>query len=253
MSEPNSQGEPTMEEILASIRKIISEDGPDAEAEAAEAEAPEALEEPVAEPPAPAPQKAEAAREEVVAETKAAEPAAEDEDVLDLTQEVKEDGTVVDLNAKRDEPAAARPEPEPEAAEPLSELELSDADDMASPAEQPQATEPQAAEPQGEEPGAAEPDFAAVASAAALADEPVLVSGETRDAATASLVELAMTAGLGAAGRYSSGAVGQTLEMLVRDALQPYLKSWLDENLAPLVERIVREEIQKMVKRAEYR
>ncbi|MDH3969833.1 MAG: hypothetical protein OEU56_22700, partial [Rhodospirillales bacterium] len=33
MSDPSDQGEPTMEEILASIRKIISEDDPEAGAE----------------------------------------------------------------------------------------------------------------------------------------------------------------------------------------------------------------------------
>jgi hypothetical protein len=33
--------------------------------------------------------------------------------------------------------------------------------------------------------------------------------------------------------------------------LTPELKAWLDANLAPLVEQIVREEIKKMVRRAE--
>ena len=80
-----------------------------------------------------------------------------------------------------------------------------------------------------------------------------LISDDTREAATASLTDLAATAGIAGAAAQGQFASGQTLEMLVRDALQPYLKSWLDENLAPLVERIVREEIQKMVKRAEYR
>jgi cell pole-organizing protein PopZ len=72
MSEPNAQ-EPTMEEILASIRRIISEDEQPAEAEAAEAE-PEA--EPQAEPE-PAPHPAAAAP--------AFEPEPE-EDVLELTE-----------------------------------------------------------------------------------------------------------------------------------------------------------------------
>lgn len=44
---------------------------------------------------------------------------------------------------------------------------------------------------------------------------------------------------------------GQTLDTLVRAVLEPYLKSWLDENLEPLVERVVREELKRMARRAE--
>jgi cell pole-organizing protein PopZ len=68
----NPQHEPTMEEILASIRKIISEDSPETAAPAAEA-AP-AASAPVASAPPPAP---------------APTPFVE-EDVLELTQEVEE-------------------------------------------------------------------------------------------------------------------------------------------------------------------
>jgi hypothetical protein len=42
---------------------------------------------------------------------------------------------------------------------------------------------------------------------------------------------------------------GLTLEDLVREELRPLLKSWLDSNLPPLVERIVRAEIQRVVER----
>jgi uncharacterized protein len=38
----------------------------------------------------------------------------------------------------------------------------------------------------------------------------------------------------------------QTLEDLVRETLQPRLKSWLDDNLAGLVERMVRAEIERV-------
>jgi cell pole-organizing protein PopZ len=75
-SSANPQHEPTMEEILASIRKIISEDQPDA----TKTPAPSARSAPVE--PAPAPQ-AEA-------------------DVLELTEEVHEEEAVASL-----------PEPEP--------------------------------------------------------------------------------------------------------------------------------------------
>ena len=72
----NPQHEPTMEEILASIRKIISEDAPEAGAPAEPAApAPVAA---TAPPPPPAP----------VAPARAPEPVYED--VLELTQEVEE-------------------------------------------------------------------------------------------------------------------------------------------------------------------
>lgn len=42
---------------------------------------------------------------------------------------------------------------------------------------------------------------------------------------------------------------GPTLEDLVRVTLRPLLKEWLDENLPPLVERLVRVEIERVVGR----
>ena len=80
MSDQNAQQEPSMEEILASIRRIISEDGDEDNAAApeAEAEAPEPVAadpEPVAEAPEP------------VEEAVAPEP---EEDVLELTDEVQD-------------------------------------------------------------------------------------------------------------------------------------------------------------------
>lgn len=41
---------------------------------------------------------------------------------------------------------------------------------------------------------------------------------------------------------------GPTLEDMVREELKPMVKSWLDENLAPLVERLVRAEIDRVSK-----
>jgi hypothetical protein len=107
MSEQTSQ-EPTMEEILASIRRIISEDdAPAADAKAevpAEEPAPAAAPEPepVAEaaPPPPEPEPAPVA----------AEP--EDEDALELTDKVETHGDLDVIPAA----AAAPPPPEPEPA-----------------------------------------------------------------------------------------------------------------------------------------
>src|SRR5471032_1783155 len=81
------QHEPSMEEILASIRRIIAEDG-DTTAPAAEA--------------------AEAAA--VVAAVPAPANAAPFDDILELTDVVEPDGSVVSLNAA---PAKAAPAPPP--------------------------------------------------------------------------------------------------------------------------------------------
>ena len=46
-------------------------------------------------------------------------------------------------------------------------------------------------------------------------------------------------------------AGGPTIEDIVRDEIRPMLKQWLDANLPPLVERLVRTEIERVVGRAE--
>jgi cell pole-organizing protein PopZ len=44
------------------------------------------------------------------------------------------------------------------------------------------------------------------------------------------------------------GNGGATLEDLVKDALRPMLRGWLDDNLPGLVERIVREEVERLAR-----
>ena len=43
---------------------------------------------------------------------------------------------------------------------------------------------------------------------------------------------------------------GPTIEDLVREEIRPLLKDWLDQHLPPLVERLVRAEIERVVGRA---
>ena len=43
---------------------------------------------------------------------------------------------------------------------------------------------------------------------------------------------------------------GPTIEDVVREELRPMLKDWLDHHLPPLVERLVRAEIERVVGRA---
>ena len=46
------------------------------------------------------------------------------------------------------------------------------------------------------------------------------------------------------------GGQGRTLEDIVKALMRPLLKQWLDDNLPPLVERVIREEIERVVGRA---
>ena len=233
MSEPKRDDEPTMEEILASIRKIISEDDMDE----------------VSDP---------------IGAVDEAEP-----EPMELTQLVSEDGSVVDLRGEQratlvpfhedaaDEPAEAlRPkEGEARTVAPLvpegtrvhaEMLEEEEAADLAEP-------EPDevAADIESESVEAvAEPADPTEAEEAAAAAEPALdslVSTEVAAAATAAISRL--KDGLSAE-RAAGGGNAKTLEALVCEAMAPHLKAWLDENLAGVVERVVREEIEKLVKRA---
>jgi cell pole-organizing protein PopZ len=43
---------------------------------------------------------------------------------------------------------------------------------------------------------------------------------------------------------------GPSIEDVVREELRPMLKAWLDQHLPPLVERLVRAEIERVVGRA---
>jgi cell pole-organizing protein PopZ len=109
MSEQTAQ-EPTMEEILASIRRIISEDdAPAAGAEETAAEAP--ADEPVALAPEPEPEPAPVAAPPA--------PPPVEEDVLELTERVETHGDI-DAYIPEPEPEPTfEPEPEPVMAAPV--------------------------------------------------------------------------------------------------------------------------------------
>ena len=184
--------DPSMEDILASIRRILSED----EAAAGAAPAPPAPPPPLPPAPAPAPEPEPPGEPDVLA--------------LDASMLVAEP------------PPVAPPE-----------LGLQDL-------WSPEPAEPPRAEPAPDRPPAVEP----------VAFEPVddgLLAPAAAAAAAASLGTLARTlAGHHAMSVYRGGP---TLEDIVREEMRPMLKSWLDENLPPLVERLVRAEIERVVGR----
>ncbi len=71
-------------------------------------------------------------------------------------------------------------------------------------------------------------------------DEP-LVSPEANEAVTASFEQLSASVAL----QHS-----QMIESMAREMLRPMLKSWLDDNMPAIVERLVRAEIQRVARGA---
>ncbi|OYX29259.1 MAG: hypothetical protein B7Y99_13460 [Caulobacterales bacterium 32-69-10] len=205
MSDTNAQ-EPTMEEILASIRRIISED--DAPAAAAPGAA--------AEEPAPEPAAPEPAPEPVAAAPAAPEPfeidEGDDDDVLELTNP---------------EPApAAPPAPEPEpfaAVETLGDIDIS-----------PRAAPPSAPEP------APEPVPEPVYAPMSLDDEDGLTAPPTADAAASIFGQLSRTLAMPAEHRTLEDVVRELLRPMLKQWLDQNLPSIVETAVQDEVERIAR-------------
>ncbi len=221
MTQPAKVQEPSMEEILASIRRIIADDEakPDelpvaAATASAPAPAPEARVHNIAVvPPQPAPAaKPMAARREESAsmfsgaEKVVAHPAHAEADVFDLT----------------DEMAVAAP-PSFRKVEPKDDLEFAEPPP-------PVMSEPVPPPPPQPKPAAAH------AGPTSTAD---ILSQSTASAVESAFNSLAATV---------LNNNSRTLEDIVREMMRPMLKSWLDDNLPSLVERIVRAEIERVAR-----
>lgn len=236
MSDQNAEQEPSMEEILASIRRIISEDGDEEEAVAAPEAAAEAVPESVDEPEAVAEPEPEAPEEPA---------AAEEEDVLELTDEVQDDGTVVNLNTGEAVDEDETPEEFVEALELDEEVELEMVDAEEAPAEE-AVTEPEP-EPAAEipmEPAPEPADMLAAEAADRLVSENPAMNSVTSLSALAAAVDTHR--------RAVDPSIGpRTIEDLVKDVMRPMIREWLDDNLPSLVERMVGREIERLTREAE--
>ena len=76
----------------------------------------------------------------------------------------------------------------------------------------------------------------------------LLVAPAAAAAAANSVSELVRT--LAESRQSATHRQGPTIEDLVREEIRPVLKAWLDTHLPPLVERLVRTEIERVVGRA---
>jgi uncharacterized protein len=254
MTQPAKVQEPSMEEILASIRRIIADD--EAKPAAAEKAAPPPPGPQPSSPPPPSPSPAAAAAKPekpapapaarapvapppaAPAPAKAAAPIApppapavsnSQDDIDALLNGLDEATTPEEIR-----PAA--PEPEPEA----DVLDLTD--EMALPDPAPQAAFRKVEPPDDlefTETAAKAPlrDMAFDLPPPSPMDSPPILSRSTVSAVESAFNSLAHTV-------LSNNA--RTLEDLVKEMLRPMLKSWLDDNLPRLVERIVKAEIERV-------
>jgi cell pole-organizing protein PopZ len=231
MTQPAKVQEPSMEEILASIRRIIADD-----------EAKPAAEKP-ASPPAAAkpavmkdiPPSAIVPAPKPVAAPKPApppppppapEPASNNQDDIDA------------MLASLD---AATPEADIRPAQAEADVfELTDEMALPEPAPAPSAATFSKVEPQDDI------EFTeAKASRRQPAYEPPFESAPARPILSHSTVSAVESAFNSLANTVLSNNA-RTLEDLVKEMLRPMLKSWLDDNLPGLVERIVKAEIERV-------
>jgi uncharacterized protein len=234
MTQPAKVQEPSMEEILASIRRIIADDEAKPSAAEKPASALAAAKPAVMKdiPPsaiAPAPKPAPPAPKPAPAP-----PPPAPEPVVSNNQD-DIDAMLASLDAATPEADIRPAQPEPEA----DVFELTD--EMALPEPAPAAATFNKVEPQDDiefteakasrRQPAYEPPFESAAPA-----RPIL-SHSTVSAVESAFHSLANTV-------LSNNA--RTLEDLVKEMLRPMLKSWLDDNLPGLVERIVKAEIERV-------
>jgi uncharacterized protein len=236
MTQPAKVQEPSMEEILASIRRIIADD----EAKPAVAEkpaSPAAATKPAVMkdiPPsaiAPAPRPAPAPKP--APPPPAPEPAAVSNNQDDI------DAMLAGLDAATPEadirPAQREPEPEPDVFELTDEMALPEPAPIPAPAATFNKVEPQD-----------DIEFTeAKASRRQPAYEPPFESAPARPILSHSTVSAVESAFNSLANTVLSNNA-RTLEDLVKEMLRPMLKSWLDDNLPGLVERIVKAEIERV-------
>src|SRR5436305_3803837 len=219
MTQAAKAQEPSMEEILASIRRIIADDDGvkppvKPEAKAREVRAPEPP--PVAKAPPPPPKPAPP-------------PAASKQDDIDAM--------MAGLMDEAPEPPPARGEPEP-----ADVLELTEEMQAPAPAfrkiegtqdvvfdEEPEPPPPIRAAADPPRPPPAPPP---------VSEDPIISS------ATAAAVDSAFNA----LAHTVLVQNAKTLEDLVKEMLRPMLQHWLDNNLPTLVERLVRQEIERVAR-----
>ncbi len=253
MTQAAKSHEPSMEEILASIRRIIADDDVKPEAAAAPAPAPEpakpappaAAAQPAPAPPSKPAPVAKAPEPKPAPPPAAAAPASpNNQDDIDALLAGLDADTSHDDVRGAPEPAAAEPadddvlelteqmevtDDEPESfntVQPNDDIEFSEAELK--------PTEPRA---QARTHVPVPPPVRPFEDSVPVEPQQPLMSQHTATAVNSAFNALAQTV-------LSNNA--RTLEDLVKEMLRPMLRSWLDDNLPGLVEKIVRAEIERV-------
>lgn len=207
MPTPTAQQEPTMEEILASIRRIISEDS---------------------DPGKPGPVMA-----------------AQDGggEVLELTNIVHDDGSIGSASQAAPEPRVARrpaPAPQPAPMPPRREPEpMQLRDPLPEPRvarrPAPMSTPPVHTPEPTRHHMRTQPDL----KMADNSDREGILSNQASSAVTNAFGMLSRERDV------SVGGSGASLEEMVQQMLKPMLAAWLEQNLPEIVERVVQEEVER--------
>ena len=224
--EPREQHEPSMEEILSSIRRIISDEDAEGADDANAAE----------QAGSGGTQARGESFEEDVQTLEATGDEGDSDDVLELTRMVRESGEVVDLKAET-ENRAERDADRPDRVGDQEEVELAPPEDSAEGESDSMTDEHINRE-----------DEATVHAKQSDVDE--LVSVTAASAASGSIARLT-SAFRTPAEESIADTDGRTMEQFAEDIMRPMLKEWLDEHLPSMIERIVEKEIRKIARRAE--
>ena len=247
MTQPAKVQEPSMEEILASIRRIIADD----EAKPSITEKPAASAAPAkpekvgaAAPAAKAPVMNDIPPSAIAA-AQAAAPKAPPAPAVPAPPAVASaasnsqddiDAMLAGLDEATSEAEIRPPQPDGEVFELTDEMALPDAPPSSfhkiDPEDDLEFTESAAVRAAHRQPAFEPPPFESPA-----APPPQILSRSTVSAVESAFNTLANTV-------LSNNA--RTLEDLVKEMLRPMLKSWLDDNLPGLVERIVKAEIERV-------
>ncbi len=246
--------EPSMDEILSSIRQIIADDDASVapspvrpvptEVSAPRAEAPSPSPRPTPEPLALSPSqmipaKPASAADEREAKAEPERPPSVAMDFASVLSEIDED-----------EPEAEPMEPilkgEPELLDPEDVTFEGDPDPVPPRSPAPQAARPpEPTPPPAETPRPTPRPAASVAQAAPMPDR--TLSDDMAEQLLAPATDAAVQGAMARLGGLADTGIGSmTVEAMIREMLRPMLKDWLDENLPALVERMVEKEIARI-------
>lgn len=207
------QDEPSMEDILSSIRQIISEDDSGAQA----------------------PANSDTPRKELQS----------DREIIDLIHQLKEDGTVQEIK-----PYAETTITKQEEETVMAEKEIS-ADDMITDAmeevDEEESSNDDVIDLEGDDDEDDTMTETLKSEISKTAEENLMSESALSEAASA-LDSLSRITSTSTTQTQNGGLGDKSVEGLVKDVLRPILKDWLDANLPSYVRAIVTEQVEKVIR-----